>query len=50
MVRDDVVLLDRKEGENEKLAEHEVSPYSLLTASEAVDKLYRIGAITEDPL
>ena len=39
-----------KEGENEKLAEHEVSPYSSLTASEAVDKLYQIGAITEDQL
>ena len=50
MARDAVVLLDRKAGENERLAEHEVSRYCLLTASEAVDKLYRIGAITEDQL
>ena len=50
MVRDAVVLLDRKEGEYEELDEYEVSPYSLLTASEAVDKLYQIGAITEDQL
>jgi hypothetical protein len=50
VLRDAVALFDRKEGENEKLAEHEVSPYSLLTAGEAVDKLYPIGAITEDQL
>lgn len=50
VVRDAVVLLDREEGGNEKLAEYKVSLYSLLTASEAADRLYQIGAITEDQL
>jgi orotate phosphoribosyltransferase len=48
VVRDAVVLLDREEGGNEKLAEYKVSSYSLLTGSEAAEKLYQIGAITED--
>lgn len=50
MVKDAVVLLDREEGENEKLTDYKVSLYSLLTGSEAAGKLYQIGAITKDQL
>lgn len=50
VVRDAVVLLDQEEGGNEKLTDYKVSLYSLLTGSEAAEKLYQIGAITEDQL
>ncbi len=50
LVSDAVVLLDREEGGKERLAEDEISLHSLLRASEAADKLYQIGAITEDQL
>ena len=50
VVKDAVVLLDREEGGNEKLADYKVSLYSLLTASEAAEKLYQIGAITKNQL
>ena len=50
VVSDAVVLLDREEGGNERLAEDMVTLHSLLRASEAADKLYQIGAITEDQL
>ena len=50
VVRDAVVLLDREEGGRERLGEDEVTLHSLLRASEAADKLYQIGAITEDQL
>ena len=50
VVGDAVVLLDREEGGKERLAEDEVTLHSLLTASEAAEKLYQIGAITEDQL
>ena len=50
VVSNAVVLLDREEGGKEKLAEDEVSLHSLLRAGGAADKLYQIGAITEDQL
>ena len=50
VVSDAVVLLDREEGGKKKLAEDEVNLHSLLRAGEAADKLYQIGAITEDQL
>jgi orotate phosphoribosyltransferase len=50
VVSDAVVLLDREEGGRERLAEDKVTLHSLLRASEAADKLYQIGAITEDQL
>jgi orotate phosphoribosyltransferase len=50
VVSDAVILLDREEGGRQKLAEDEVNLHSLLRASEAADKLYQIGAITEDQL
>lgn len=50
VVSDAVVLLDREEGGRERLAEDEITLHSLLRASEAADKLYQIGAITEDQL
>lgn len=50
VVRDAVVLLDQEEGGNEKLTDYKVSLYSLLTGSEAAEKLCQIGAITVDQL
>ncbi len=50
VVSDAAVLLDREEGGREKLTTEEVSLHSLLRASEAADKLYQIGAITEEQL
>ena len=50
VVQDAVVLLDREEGGKERLAADRVALHSLMKASEAADKLYEIGAITEDQL
>ncbi|HML02819.1 MAG TPA: orotate phosphoribosyltransferase [Candidatus Bathyarchaeia archaeon] len=50
VVNDAVVLVNREEGGKEKLASHDVTLHYLLDASEAADKLYEIGAITEEQL
>jgi len=50
VVDDAVVLLDREEGGKERLAKDNVSLHYLMKASEAADKLYEIGAISEDQL
>jgi orotate phosphoribosyltransferase len=50
VVTDAVVLLDREEGGEEKLAKDDVKLHYLLRASETAEKLYEIGAITEDQL
>lgn len=48
VVNDVVVLLDREEGGKERLAKDDVAIHCLMKASEAADKLYEIGSITED--
>ena len=50
LVTDAVVLLDREEGGKENLAKDNVKLHYLLTTSEAANKLYEIGTITEDQL
>jgi len=50
VVTEAVVLLDREEGGKENLAKDDVKLHYLLKASEAAEKLYEIGAITEDQL
>jgi len=50
VVTDTVVLLDREEGGKENLAKDNVTLHYLLRASEAAEKLYELGAITEDQL
>jgi len=50
VVTDVVVLLDREEGGKERLTKDNVTLHYLLRASEAAEKLYEIGAITEDQL
>ena len=50
VVTDAVVLLDREEGGSERLAKDNVTLHYLLEAGEAAEKLYEIGAITEDQL
>ena len=50
IVKDVVVLLDREEGGKEALAEDDVSLHYLLTTSEAAQKLYEMGTLTEDQL
>jgi len=50
VVTDAIVLLDREEGGKENLAKDNVKLHYLLTTSEAANKLYEIGAITEDQL
>ena len=50
VVTEAVVLLDREEGGKENLAKDDVNLHYLLKASEAAEKLYEIGAITEDQL
>jgi len=47
VVTDAVVLLDREEGGKERLAKDNITLHYLLKASEAAEKLYEIGAITE---
>jgi orotate phosphoribosyltransferase len=50
VVTDAVVLLDREENGEKNLAKHGISLHYLLKTSEAAQKLYDIGAITEDQL
>lgn len=48
VVDDVVVLLDREEGGKERLAKDNVALHCIMNTSEAADKLYEIGALTED--
>jgi len=48
VVTDAVVLMDREEGGKEKLAKDNVALHYLLRVSEAADRLYKMGVITED--
>jgi len=50
VVTDAVVLVDREEGGKERLAKDNITLHYLLEAGEAAEKLYEIGAITEDQL
>jgi orotate phosphoribosyltransferase len=50
VVSDASVLLDREEGGKERLKKDKVTPHCLLTAREAANRLYEIGAIEEDQL
>lgn len=50
LVTDAVVLVDREEGGKEKLVGDDVKLHYLLRATEAADKLYEIGIITEEQL
>ena len=50
VVTNAVVLLDREEGGKERLAKDNISLHYLLKASEAAEKLYEIGAITENQM
>ena len=50
VVKDAVVLVNREEGGKEKLTKCDVTLHYLLDAGEAADKLYEIGAITEEQL
>jgi len=50
VVTDAVVLLDREEGGRERLAKDDVALHYLLRVSEAADRLYEMGVITEDQL
>jgi len=48
VVTDALVLLDREEGGRERLKKDNVTLHYLLTAREAANKLYELGAIEED--
>jgi len=48
VVTDAVVLMDREEGGKEKMAKDNVTLHYLLRVSEAADRLYKMGVITED--
>jgi orotate phosphoribosyltransferase len=50
VVNEAVVLVNREEGGKEKLANRKVTLHYLLDASEAADKLYETGAITDEQL
>ena len=50
IVNEAVVLVNREEGGKEKLANRNVTLHYLLDASEAADKLYEVGAITDEQL
>lgn len=50
VVNDAVVLVNREEGGKQKLTSRNVTLHYLLDASEAADKLYEVGAITEEQL
>jgi len=50
VVSDALVLLDREEGGKERLKKDNVTLHYLLTAREAANKLYELGAIEEDQL
>jgi orotate phosphoribosyltransferase len=45
-----LVLLDREEGGKQKLAENNIQLHYLLTAQEAAEKLYEIGALDDEQL
>ena len=47
-VNDAVVLVDREEGGNENLAKDKIKLHCLLKVSEAANKLYQMGTITEE--
>jgi orotate phosphoribosyltransferase len=48
VVSDALVLLDREEGGKERLKKDNITLHYLLTAREAANKLYELGAIEED--
>jgi orotate phosphoribosyltransferase len=48
VVTDAVVLMDREEGGKEKLAKDNIDLHFLLRVSEAADRLYKMGVITEE--
>ncbi len=48
VVTDAVVLMDREEGGKEKLAKDNINLHFLLRVSEAAERLYKMGVITED--
>ena len=50
IVDEAVALVNREEGGKEKLSNRNVTLHYLLDASEAADKLYEIGAITDEQL
>ncbi len=50
VVSNALILLDREEGGKEKLKKDNITPHCLLTAREAANKLYELGAIEEDQL
>ena len=50
LVTDAVVLLDREEGGEERLAKEGIILHYLLRVSEVVDRLYEMGVITEGQL
>ena len=50
VVTDVAVLMDREEGGKERLAKDNLKMHYLLTATEAAQKLYELGAIEEEQL
>jgi orotate phosphoribosyltransferase len=50
VVSNALILLDREEGGKERLKKDNITPHCLLTAREAANKLYELGAIEEDQL
>jgi len=50
VISDAAVLVDREEGGKENLAKDNIKLHHLLKVSEAADKLYQMGTITEDQL
>jgi len=50
LVNDAVILLDREEGGKEKLEKQKIHLHYLLKISEAANKLYEVGAISEEQL
>ncbi len=50
VVSDALILLDREEGGRERLKKDNITLHYLLTAREAANRLYELGAIEEDQL
>ena len=50
VINDAAVLVDREEGGIKNLAKDNIKLHYLLKVSEAVNKLYEMGTITEDQL
>jgi len=50
VINDAAVLVDREEGGTKNLAKDSIKLHYLLKVSEAADKLYQMGTITEDQL